>query len=74
MPAVGPDDLVPDGTAPEGVVDLANAVHTLGAKAAESESDEEHVTLYAEIISTCNGCHAQLRSGGDGGDVAQGEE
>jgi len=71
--ALGPGDLGLEGTAPEAIVELAKAVHTLGVKAAEAAAGEERVTAYAELLGTCGGCHKRLRSAaGAGGEVAEG--
>lgn len=58
-----PPSLPTDVTLPKTLVELAEQVHDLGARARASGSWADRESLHGELLSTCAGCHRGLLLG-----------
>lgn len=55
-----PDMLASDRSPPQEVADLAERVHTLGARGKLMTGSETRARLYGEYLASCGACHSKL--------------
>jgi mono/diheme cytochrome c family protein len=60
---LAPELLTPDKSPAPRVVALVQAVRDLALRAGRAQSTEDRVNVYADLVSTCSGCHQWLGGG-----------